>query len=94
MMKLSADEENRLIARIGVGSSSSAVLSQMSPKFQAQAASIIASLKNEHRSGKFDPVSAQSKIATLCALEDMENQLKAEINAGQSAQKKLNKEIS
>lgn len=75
----------KILTTINTGRTADFVYSHTKKIFDDKVAQILVKMKSDYRAGKFEANVVQSEIATLCALEDIENQLKRQISQGDRA---------
>lgn len=75
----------QILTRINTGQTANIVYSHTKVMFDKKVHDILSKMKFDYRAGKFDANTVQSEIATLCALEDIQNMLRSQIDRGTKA---------
>ncbi len=76
---------DKALSDMNLGRMAEHTLAHMVPLLNLLREQHLKDLKADFRAGKFDPVRAQSKLAAICDLDDLEKQLTKQVARGNRA---------
>jgi hypothetical protein len=81
--------DEKLVEKRNKGRLAGVLSDAMQPYFDTEKKKTLQDLMGKFRLGKLDHIEMTSRVAVLCAIEDMENRLNQEINRGEKAAEEL-----